>query len=858
VGYAHSTPLIHDIQGTGVPHIGIVTYDAELLWLSPTGIPLVGYSIRVPPLRVLKKWHDGLQDPPADSELYSTGTVSTPPIASDTDFGRPHEPSVEQPHARARRLMGVKPSHTGGAVSRRLLYSDSDAAAASDAAASDAAADSSAAAADAASSVAPSHESAPVESTTHEESPAAHEQPAASPSPSPDVLHVADDAAAAAPSDGDAAVGVNDDQAPDQPGDAQAYPAEGEEDSDLTVDDDNVFDLADDDRVFSKNGTDSIDDEAPPVVAAPDGVQADDLNDVELPPLPEEEPELIGTPKAPKIQLSHDAPLHANSQSLLKSLRGWLFGDDSDNDKANSDTVFASNTLRNRDAVLAHALRAEGWKNAKEHFTGAPYTGNLDHAEQADKYVLVDAHIISTPVIEDIDGDGSPEIIFAVSYFFDKDHYEDPEAMSNIAPDVQLHNYVACGLVVYNLRTRALLWDLHLDLTTDLTKFRAFMYSNPIVADLDGDGKLEILVGTSVGFIYVVNSDGRVRKGFPLQMGEIQAPITVHDLNGDGQLEIIAADSRHNIAAFRSNGDSFWHRHVSGFISSGITIGDVNGDGQVDVVAATNSGQVWVLNGATGDSISNFPLKAGGPIVASVTLAKLHDNGHPSLQLVFPCHDGNVYVVDGWNGCTAKYDIGEHSFSQVLIDDVDGNGKLDLVVTTMNGRIIVLGTDTVYHPMRSWTSEFQGRNGFAAREGAVGIFALDSTRKRGDIAGQTLPFQFTIEDNTRGRGDPRHSALKDGHPYKVKVMLGTSVVLHESTYDAPGTYLVEVPCPTQRQKSVITLQMTTRNGMLYEDSFVVSFHMHFFRTLKLVILAPFLLAASVLFLVRNIKDDLPM
>ena len=51
--------------------------------------------------------------------------------------------------------------------------------------------------------------------------------------------------------------------------------------------------------------------------------------------------------------------------------------------------------------------------------------------------------------------------------------------MSNIAPDVQLHNYVACGLVVYNLRTRALLWDLHLDLTTDLTKFRAFMCRPP-------------------------------------------------------------------------------------------------------------------------------------------------------------------------------------------------------------------------------------------------------------------------------------------------------------------------------------------------------------------------------------------
>jgi hypothetical protein len=121
---------------------------------------------------------------------------------------------------------------------------------------------------------------------------------------------------------------------------------------------------------------------------------------------------------------------------------------------------------------------------------------------------------------------------------------------------------------------------------------------------------------------------------------------------------------------------SFFLSRAHRIICSGITIGDVNGDGQVDVVAATNSGQVWVINGATGDSIANFPLKAGGPILAPVTLAKLHDNGHPSMQLVFfarilllfvrlrrqllttlqvfMSHDGNLYIVDGWNGCTSK------------------------------------------------------------------------------------------------------------------------------------------------------------------------------------------------------------
>jgi hypothetical protein len=107
----------------------------------------------------------------------------------------------------------------------------------------------------------------------------------------------------------------------------------------------------------------------------------------------------------------------------------------------------------------------------------------------------------------------------------------------------------------------------------------------------------------------------------------------------------------------------------------------------------------------------------------------------------------------------------------------------------MNGRIIVLGTDTVFHPLRTWTSEFQGRNGscilfqkanhaffviecfhrpgFAAREGAIGIYALDTTRTRGDISGESMPFQFAITDNTRGQGDPRHAAVRDGKPYKV-------------------------------------------------------------------------------------------
>jgi hypothetical protein len=48
-------------------------------------------------------------------------------------------------------------------------------------------------------------------------------------------------------------------------------------------------------------------------------------------------------------------------------------------------------------------------------------------------------------------------------------------------------------------------WTQHLDLTTATTKFTAHMFSSPTLADVDADGKMEIAVGTSVGFVYLLD-----------------------------------------------------------------------------------------------------------------------------------------------------------------------------------------------------------------------------------------------------------------------------------------------------------------------------------------------------------------
>lgn len=74
--------------------------------------------------------------------------------------------------------------------------------------------------------------------------------------------------------------------------------------------------------------------------------------------------------------------------------------------------------------------------------------------------------------------------------------------------NIDIGKYVAGAIVVFNLDTKQVKWTTPLDLSTDAGNFRAYIYSSPTVVDLDGDGNLDILVGTSFGLFYVLDHHG--------------------------------------------------------------------------------------------------------------------------------------------------------------------------------------------------------------------------------------------------------------------------------------------------------------------------------------------------------------
>ncbi|KAG6527674.1 hypothetical protein ZIOFF_009800 [Zingiber officinale] len=185
--------------------------------------------------------------------------------------------------------------------------------------------------------------------------------------------------------------------------------------------------------------------------------------------------------------------------------------------------------------------------------------------ETTEDYVSIDSHILCTPVIADIDNDGTKEMVVVVSYFFDREYYDNPEHSVELG-GINIEKYVASGIVVFNLDTKQVKWIQDLDLSVDSGNFCAYVYSSPTMVDLDGDEKLDILVGTSYGLFYILDHHGQVRNKFSLEMAEIQAPAVAADINDDGKIEIVTVDPHGNVAAWTAQGEEIWEVHLKSLI----------------------------------------------------------------------------------------------------------------------------------------------------------------------------------------------------------------------------------------------------------------------------------------------------
>ena len=159
------------------------------------------------------------------------------------------------------------------------------------------------------------------------------------------------------------------------------------------------------------------------------------------------------------------------------------------------------------------------------------------------------------------------------------------------------------------------------------------------LADADGDGLDEIFVADKYGFVHGVGRDGRrVFIGYS-SIGDVQFDLA--DLNGNGRAEVIYGSSTGDMLVRDLDREIVWRFDNYGYAVKRIRAADLTGDSKPEVLLASATGYLYALD-AAGGLLWRDRL---GFAVNDVTTADLDGDG--ALEVIAAEEDGLVRVYQG-------------------------------------------------------------------------------------------------------------------------------------------------------------------------------------------------------------------
>ena len=281
----------------------------------------------------------------------------------------------------------------------------------------------------------------------------------------------------------------------------------------------------------------------------------------------------------------------------------------------------------------------------------------------------ITSRYFASPVVADIDEDGTPEIIIG--------------------------DLIGNKVSVFDL-DQNLVWEADTD---------GGVRAEVIVKDIDFDGDVELVVGDESGKLNAWHHDGSVVTNFPITVSDarlLSSP-SIEDINDDAELDIIQVSSDGNMYVYNTDGSIQWQVALTSNVDSygaqtrngQAVIEDLDGDGSVEIIAPSADGAIMVFD-SEGEMIWSYG--AEDSITATPVVANF-DPDQPGYEVIFGSGDSYLYVLNQNGELIWRRATDWIISSSPLLHDLDSDGFPE---------ILIGGEDNKLHAFHYWADAVEG------------------------------------------------------------------------------------------------------------------------------------------------------
>jgi hypothetical protein len=202
-------------------------------------------------------------------------------------------------------------------------------------------------------------------------------------------------------------------------------------------------------------------------------------------------------------------------------------------------------------------------------------------------------------------------------------------------------------------------------------------WTRPEVADLDGDGRKEIVYADNHGLVTCLNSDGAAIWSTTVSQKRCDKPIFIGDVLGNGKNSILVSDEGGTLTCLANDGKPVWKVDTGAEIMAAPIAGALR-DGEAPAIFVSNHDENLFRVSNDGKIVWTAPLGGTMDLGAGILLADLDKDGTKEIVASTRNHELLAFDADGKN--LWRVETGAQIRSVPVIGDIDGDEEVEILI----------------------------------------------------------------------------------------------------------------------------------------------------------------------------------